>query len=181
MITRSIAVPETNAPSKSVADASKPIAIPPMTVSGIMYLSSILSITLMSCLNPATCSPELAIFWACDFASIPAVFTQNTANNVEKNTKNTIWVTAWNKYLGSRPPLMIKSRIFVEPTQNASPETGCPWTKFPRNPKYEANFATPSQTPSPETQGAAAFCIIPPNNWILATSAAVRITGITEA
>ena len=61
IITNKIAVPETKAPTKSVIDASNPIAIPPITVKGRMYLSNILSKTLSSCLNPATCNPEEAI------------------------------------------------------------------------------------------------------------------------
>jgi len=59
-----MAVPDTRAPNKSVAAAKSPMAAPPITVKGIIYLSKILSNTLMSCLNPATCKPEAAIFCA---------------------------------------------------------------------------------------------------------------------
>ena len=39
-------------------EAKNPIAIPPITVNGIMYLSKMLSKTLSSCLNPEICNPE---------------------------------------------------------------------------------------------------------------------------
>ena len=43
MMTRSIAVPETRAPRRSVTEARIPIATPPIIVKGIMYLSRMLS------------------------------------------------------------------------------------------------------------------------------------------
>ena len=82
MITNNIAVPEDKAPNKSVAAARKPIAAPPITVKGIIYLSNTLSKTLTSCLNPEICKPDACIFCACSFAPIPEVLTQNTENKV---------------------------------------------------------------------------------------------------
>ena len=44
-----------------------------------------------------------------------------------------------------KPPLIIKSTIFVEPIQKANPEIGCPSINLHRNAKYDAIFALPTQ------------------------------------
>jgi len=51
--------------------------------------------------------------------------------------------TACNKKIGDNPPLIDKSKIFVELTQKANPEIGTPLLNLPKNEKYEAILATP--------------------------------------
>ena len=92
MITNSIAVPETKAPKRFVSEAKSPIAAPPIIVKGIIYLSKILSKILVSCLKPATCNPEAAIFSACARESIPEVFTQKTEKTEHKITNARTWI-----------------------------------------------------------------------------------------
>ena len=106
------------------------MATPPITVKGMIYLSRILSNTLSSCLNPATCNPDEAILCAWALASIPDVLTQNIEKIVEKNTKNKTCVNPCNKYIGKNPPLITKSKRFVEPSQKANQKTSSPWNTF---------------------------------------------------
>ena len=74
-------VPVPTAPVRSATPASNPMAMPPITVSGLMYRSRSLSSTRWSFLKPGMLSPELMICFAWLRASKPEVCTQNQLNS----------------------------------------------------------------------------------------------------
>jgi len=169
MIPNNNEVPPTSAPTTSANDANNPMARPPIIVKGITYLESIDSKILLSFLNPGICNPDFKILSACAEASIPDVFTQNTEKSAAKNMKKIICPIICPNNGSSQLPCISLSTMFVELTQYKNPQPfalhcACPFTIFPKN------VGWPSQ-----------FCNNPPNNCRLATSAAVKITGITLA
>ncbi|MCH7525163.1 MAG: hypothetical protein IIC74_09170 [Bacteroidetes bacterium] len=106
--------------------------------------------------------------WESQISSAKKVLNLADASNQEvvaigiTNQRETTIV--WNKNIQRQLPVIIADTISVEPIQNKNPETGTPLTTSPKK------LGCPSQ-----------FCNNPPINCRLATNAATKITGITDA
>src|SRR3989344_6163507 len=140
---KSIPVPLDNAPVKSANAARIPIANPPMTVNGIIYLLSICSKTLSSLLNPGICKPDAMIWFACDLASIPEVCTQNIENITAPIAIVNIYTSAWAKSDGMKEPFIILLIKSGEYTQATNPEVGMFPVNVPNKgyPQFSNNLA----------------------------------------